>query len=188
MTRQQKEQIVQGLKANMEKASALFYTDMIGIKANDANALRRSLWNTKGQVVVAKNSLLQRAVKGSYAEKTWTNLKGSSAIVFAFEDAAAVAKCFKDMENLPSVALRGGYLREKELDIKQIKTLANLPARPQMLATLLASFMAPASAFVRALEAIRTKKEQESGKGKEISAASVTKEEKIDNNKTENKK
>ena len=63
------------------------------------------------------------------------------------------------MDELPSIALRGGYLREKELDIKQIRTLANLPSRPQMLATFLAGCMAPVSAFVRTLEAVRAKKE-----------------------------
>ena len=180
ITRQKKEQVVQGLKADMQKACALFYTDLIGIKSNEANTLRKVLWNSKAKVVVAKNSLLKRAVQGTYAEKTWSNLKGSSAMVFAFEDAAAVAKCFKDMGDLPSVALSGGYLREKELDVQQIKTLANLPARPQMLAILLASFMAPMSAFVRTLEAIKVKKEQE---GKEEKGQVKT-----DNTKTENNK
>ena len=180
MTKQKKEQVIQGLKADMQKAHALFYTDLIGIKSNEANTLRKTLWNNKGKVVVAKNSLLKKAVQGTYAEKTWSNLKGSSAMVFVFEDAAAVAKCFKDMKDLPSVALRGGYLREKELDIQQIKTLANLPSRPQMLATLLASFMAPMSAFVRTMEAIKAKKEES---GKEVKGQATTENNKIENNK-----
>ena len=94
MTKQQKEQIVSNIKADIKKANALFHSNMIGIKSNDANTLRKALWNNKGKVVIAKNSLLKRAVQGTYAEKTWSNLKGSSAMVFAFEDAAAVAKMF----------------------------------------------------------------------------------------------
>ncbi|MCY4524259.1 MAG: 50S ribosomal protein L10, partial [Halobacteriovoraceae bacterium] len=147
MTRQKKEQVLKGLKEDISKACALFQTNLIGIKSNDANALRKELWNVKGKVVVAKNTLFKRAVQGTYAEKSWSNLKGSSAMVFAFEDPAAVAKCFKKMEDLETIALRGGYLEEKELDLKQIKALANLPARPQMLATLLAGLVGPLSPF-----------------------------------------
>jgi large subunit ribosomal protein L10 len=42
----------------------------------------------------------------------------------------------------------------------QVKQLADLPSRDQMLGTLLATFLAPVSAFARVLYAIQEKKEK----------------------------
>ena len=163
MTRQQKENVVQNIQSDIQKAVALFYTDIIGIKSNDANALRRGLRNVGGKVVVTKNTLFAKAAKGTYVEESTKDLKGSTAMVFAFEDPAAVAKCFKKFkETQESVSLRNGFLEKKALNMAQIKDLADLPAKDQMLATLLAAFMAPVSSFVRILDEIRKEKDNPS--------------------------
>ena len=88
-------------------------------------------------------------------------LKGPHAVAFAYEDAAAVAKCLKkagdEHENV--VELKAGLLDGKLLSKEELVQLANLPGKDQMLATLLATFNAPIGAFARVLEAIREQKE-----------------------------
>ena len=56
--------------------------------------------------------------------------------------------------------LKAGILDGQILTKAQVQQLADLPSRDQMLGTLLATFMAPASAFARVLYAIKEQKEQ----------------------------
>lgn len=164
LKRAEKEEIVKNLKANIEKSQAVFLTNLIGIGANDAVQVRRNVRNAKGKLIIARNTLFKRAAKGTPAEKLFEGLKGPSAVAFAFEDAAAVAKSLKDAsKELELVALRSGMLNGEVLTKAQVEQLASLPSRDQMLGTLLATFNAPVSAFARVLNEIKNKKEQEAG-------------------------
>lgn len=160
LSRSDKEAIVEGLKANIDKAQALFVTNLIGVASNDAVAIRKSVRDAKGAIAVTRNTLFERAAKGTYAEEMLSNLKGPTAVAFAFEDAAAVAKCLKEAgKNHEIVEFRGGLLEGKTLSVAEVKALADLPSRDEMLGTLLATFMAPASAFARVMNEIKLKAE-----------------------------
>lgn len=164
LKRAEKEEIVKGLKADIERSQGIFLTNLIGVGANDAVQVRRNVRNAKGKLIVARNTLFKRAAKGTPSEKLFEGLKGPSAVAFAFEDAAAVAKSLKDSsKELELVTLRGGMLNGEVLNKAQVEQLANLPSRDQMLATLLATFNAPISAFARVLNEIKNQKEQQSG-------------------------
>lgn len=162
MTRQDKEKVVNELKDHIAKARAIFLTNTIGLTANDAVALRKKVRDAKGHVVVTRNTLFKRAAAGTYCEEMLSQLKGTNALAFSFEDSASVAKAIYDTSKEHDVvSLRGGFLGEKELSEADVKALASLPPRDQLLATLLATFNAPVSAFARVLNAIKEQKEQQ---------------------------
>ncbi len=161
LNRAEKEEIVKDLKANFEKAEAVFLTNLIGISANDAVQVRKSVRLAKGKLVIARNTLVKRAAKGTPSEKLFETMKGTNAVAFAFEDAAAVAKSLKDAsKDLDLVTLKGGVLNGELLSKVQVDQLASLPSRDQMLGTLLATFNAPVSAFARVLNEIKMKMEE----------------------------
>ena len=121
----------------------------------------KALRGCKGKMVVTKNTLYSKAAEGTPAESLFANLKGPNAVAFAFEDAAAVAKCLKNAgADHEVVELRGGILEGKELSVQEVKELADLPSRDEMLGTLLATFNAPISALARVLNSIREQKEE----------------------------
>jgi len=162
MTKEQKDKIVAKVKVNIEKADAIFLTNLVGINANDAVALRKQVRDAKGYISIAKNTLLARAAKGTFAEGKISGLSGPSALAFSFEDPAAIAKILKTFAATNEVVkLKAGYLGTKEITAAEIQMLASLPSRDQMLGTLLATFMAPAAAFARVLYAIKEQKEQQ---------------------------
>jgi large subunit ribosomal protein L10 len=161
LTRSEKEAIIQDFKVDIGNAKAIFLTNLIGIKSNEAVGVRKSVRDSKGKMVVTRNSLFRKAAIGTSAEKLLSDLKGPHAIALAFDDAAAVAKCLKNAgATLDLVDMKGGVLDGQLLSVAQVKQLADLPSRDQMLGTLLATFMAPASAFARVLYAIQEQKEQ----------------------------
>lgn len=161
LNRSEKEAIIQDLQKDIGNAKAIFLTNLIGIKSNDAVSVRKAVRDSKGKMVVTRNTLFKKAAAGTPVEALVANLSGPHALAFAFEDPAAVAKCLKEAgATLDLVDLKGGVLDGQMLTKAQVKQLADLPSRDQMLGTLLATFLAPVSAFARVLYAIQEKKEK----------------------------
>jgi large subunit ribosomal protein L10 len=161
MTRAEKDAVVSQIKENIEKSQAIFVTNLVGIPSVDSVRIRKNVREAKGHVIIARNTLFARAAVGTSAEKLLSDLKGSTAVAFAFDDAAGVAKIINDatgeFENI--VTLSGGTLGSQQLTKAEVVALAKLPSRDQMLGTLLATFNAPVSAFARVLFAINEQKQ-----------------------------
>lgn len=163
MTRAEKDAVVSSIKEKIQKSQAVFLTNLVGIPSVDSVRIRKNVREANGHMVVTRNTLFARAAQGTYAEGLLSDLKGTSCLAFAYEDAAAVAKIVNDasneFENI--VTIRGGQLGEQKLTKAEVVALAKLPSRDQMLGTLLATFNAPVSAFARVLFAIQEQKEQQ---------------------------
>ena len=172
MTRSEKDAVVSSIKEKIEKAQAVFLTNLVGIPSVDSVRIRKSVREANGHLVITRNTLFARAAKGTYAEGLLNDLKGSSAVAFAFEDAPGVAKIINDAagEFQDIVTVRGGMLGTQNLSKAEVIALAKLPSRDQMLGTLLATFNAPVSAFARVLFAIQEQK----GGGAEAAPAAAT--------------
>lgn len=162
MTRAEKDAVIKDLKEKIEKSQALFVTNLVGIEANDAVAIRKQVREAKGAVVVTRNTLFGKASEGTYAEELLKGLKGTNAVAFAFEDAPGVAKAiFEASKDLEPVVLGKGFLDQKLLSEAEVSALAKLPSRNEMLGTLLATFNAPVSAFARLLNAMKDEVEKQ---------------------------
>ncbi len=156
LNRAGKDTIIAGLKKDIEEARAIFLTNLIGVGSNDAVEVRKKIREAQGKIVVTRNTLFRKAAEGTYAENLFSDLKGPHALAIAFEDAPAVAKVLKKTgKDFDVVGLKGGFLNKEELSLAQVKELADLPSREEMLGTLLATFMAPISAFARLTNTIK---------------------------------
>jgi len=169
MKRTEKEQLVTELTGKIKGAQALYYTDFTGLNVKRMTELRRQLRRAGVEYVVIKNTLALRAVNesGLVADR----LKGPTGIVVA-ADALAGAKVLSDFAkaNDQKPAIKGGMFDGRQIDAAQVKALANMPSREQMLAELGAGLMAPLAQMagvmngmltmmVGALEALRVQKE-----------------------------
>lgn len=161
MTRAEKDAVVSSVRAQIEKSQAVFLTNLVGIPSVDSVRIRKNVRDAKGHMVITRNTLFARAAKGTFAEALLTDLKGTSAVAFAYEDAAAVAKVVNDASGEFSeiVTVKGGMLGTQKLSKAEVVALAKLPSRNEMLGTLLATFNAPVSAFARVLFAIQEQKQ-----------------------------
>jgi large subunit ribosomal protein L10 len=187
MKRTEKEQLVTELKDKITGAQALYYTDFTGLNVKRMTDLRRRLRKAGVEYVVIKNTLALRAVKYVVIKNTLAlravnesglvgeRLKGPTGIVVA-SDALAGAKVLTDFakENDQKPAIKGGMFDGRSIDAAQVKALANMPSREQMLSELGAGLMAPLASFagalngmlymmVGALEALRAERAQNEG-------------------------
>jgi len=169
MKRTEKEQLVTELTTKIKGAQALYYTDFTGMNVKRMTELRRQLRRAGVEYVVIKNTLALRAVNESGLVAG--SLKGPTGIVVA-ADALAGAKVLTDFAkaNDQKPAVKGGMFDGRAIDAEQVKALANMPSREQMLAELGAGLMAPLAQMagvmngmltmmVGALEALRVQKE-----------------------------
>lgn len=158
MTRSDKDTVIKSVRDCIDRSQALFLTNLIGISSNDAVSIRKGIREAEGKVVIARNTLLQKAAAGTKVEKLFSGIKGPHAVAFAFDNPPAVAKVLYEAgKEFEAVSLKGGILGEQELQPAEVEALAKLPSREEMLGTLLATFNAPISAFARVLNAIKDK-------------------------------
>ena len=153
MKRPDKEKLVAELTEKLRGAKALYYTDFAGLNVKRMTDLRRRLRKQGVDYVVIKNTLALRAVNdsGLVAQK----LQGQTGLVIA-SDPVAAAKVLSDFakENDQRPSVKGGLLDGKSLDVEQVKKLASMPSREQMLADLGAGLQSPMAAFVGALNGL----------------------------------
>jgi large subunit ribosomal protein L10 len=150
MKKAEKEQLVSDLKDKLSNAQSLYYTDFTGLNVKRMTELRRRLKRAGIDYVVIKNTLALRAVNESGL--VGTKLKGPTGLVVG-KDPVAAARVLtdfaKEFEDKP--AMKGGMLQGKAIDNAQMKRMASLPSREQMLADLAASMQSPMAAFLGAL-------------------------------------
>jgi len=169
MKRTEKEQLVSELKEKIESATALYYTDFTGLNVKRMTELRRRFRKANVEYVVIKNTLALRAVNesGLVGER----LKGPTGLVVT-KDPVEAAKILTDFAktNDQRPTVKGGLFDGASIDAAQVKRLAAMPSREQMLAELGAGLQAPLGAmlgalsgllmnFAGALEALKTQKE-----------------------------
>jgi large subunit ribosomal protein L10 len=123
-----------------------------GISVSEANELRRRLRAASGELKIAKNTLIARAVGDGAFAALRDQLGGPVGLVFCFDDPAVVAKAVTSFRELGErFRLRGGVIGGKALDARAIEELANLPPKPVLMARLLGVLQAPAARLVRVL-------------------------------------
>ena len=153
MKRNEKEQLVNELSSKIKGATALYYTDFTGLNVKRMTDLRRRLKKAGIEYVVIKNTLALRAVNDSGL--VGTKLKGPTGLIVS-KDPVSAAKLLTDFakENEQKPTVKGGMLEGVAIDEAQVKKLASMPSREQMLAELGASMQAPMAAFVGALNGL----------------------------------
>jgi large subunit ribosomal protein L10 len=150
MQRAEKERLVEELSTKLRGAKALYYTDFTGLTVKRMTELRRRLRKAGVEYVVIKNTLALRAVNESGL--VGTRLRGPTGVVIGRDPvtAAKVLSDFaKEFEQKPEV--KGGLLDGRAVDSAQVKRLATMPPRDQMLAELGAGLQSPLAGFAGAL-------------------------------------
>ena len=152
---EQKQKIVADLAEEIKGAVAGVIVDYKGISVTDDTVLRKELREAGVEYKVVKNTLLSRAIEGTELEEIKSVLEGTTAIAISKEDHVAAARILGKFANdHDNFTIKSGFLEGKVIDLETINSLAKLPSRDVLLATVLGAFQAPIAAFARAVQAI----------------------------------
>ncbi len=146
-TREEKSDEVDLLRDRLQRANSVVLADYRGLSVSDAIALRSRLRAAgEGQIEyrITKNTLLRRAVADTDAAQLEDYLVGPTAVAFAFDEPATLAKTRVDYakEN-EKFEIKGGLIEGELLDLEGIRALAALPSKDELRSMLMATLQAP---------------------------------------------
>lgn len=150
-----KQQQVAALSEKLSAAVTGVVVDYKGITVADDTVLRKELRENGVEYFVVKNTILGRAIEGTELEEMKSVLEGTTAIALSNEDYTAAARILcKFAESHENFKVKSGFLDGKVVDVATIDSLAKLPTKEVLLATVCSAFQAPIAAFARAVQAI----------------------------------
>lgn len=151
-TRQEKEQIISELSEKLSRMKSAVFTTISGYTMDDANALRQKGRSVGVEVLIAKKTLLVRALETNGFTVNKDDLEGSVLTTFGFDDEIAAAKLIADFaKDREAIQIVGGILEGSFVGTEAVKQLATLPSKEELLAKLVGSIHAPVSGFVNVL-------------------------------------
>ncbi|HMN19521.1 MAG TPA: 50S ribosomal protein L10 [Candidatus Moranbacteria bacterium] len=153
LTRKQKQDLVKDLASRLKEAKSAVFVDFKGLKVKDTMELKRTLRKSQIEYEVVRKTLLDIALKEAGVEGAQVRkLEGQIAVSFSVLDEVAPAKIIdtfaKTNENVKMV---GGVLGSKAMDEAEVKALAKVPSKEELLAKLVGTINAPVSGFVNVL-------------------------------------
>ena len=152
---EQKKQIVADLVDQLKNSVAGVVVDYKGINVADDTKLRKDLREAGIRYTVVKNTLLGFAAKEAGLDDLCNVLEGTTAIAISPEDHTAAARILsKFADTHKNFSVKSGYLDGAVVDTATIDSLAKLPTREILLATVCNAFNAPIAAFARVIQAI----------------------------------
>ena len=151
-TRAQKSEIIDELGDKFTHMKSAVFTKVSGYTMEDANKLREKGRAVGVEVIVAKKTLLVRALENNGFKIDRNDLEGSILTTFGFNDEVAAAKLIADFaKEREQMVIVGGILEGVFVGSAAIKQLATLPSKEQLLAQLVRTLNNPLSGFVRVL-------------------------------------
>jgi len=155
LTRADKEQLLTQYEEGIKTAPHAFLLGYQGITVPQVTALREKVRATGGQYLVVKNTLALRAIDGAALAELKEHFVGPTAVVWSEKDPVALAKALTDFaKDVPAIKFKAGLVEGRAVPAAQIKDIAALPSREELIAKLLFLLQSPIARFARVLAAV----------------------------------
>lgn len=136
--------VVEDVKGRFEAADAVLVTEYRGLDVGQMAELRRALREAGTSYKIYKNTLVRRAVADAGPDGLIDMLSGPTALAFVESDASAAAKALKEFASAnDALVIKGGVLSGGLLDAAQVRELAELPSREELLSSLAGGLASP---------------------------------------------
>lgn len=157
MPTERKKATVANLVEKMSRMQFAAIADYRGLNVAEITDLRRKIYDSGGDMVIAKNTLIRIAARETGHEAMDPLLEGPTAVTFGYDDVAKVAKALDDyVRSSSKVSVRGGVFGTDLLNETQVADIAKMPSREQVLAQIVSGVQAPVSGVVSVLNAAIT--------------------------------
>ena len=171
MKRDQKNELVRGLKDRLTQSSNVYLTDFTGLSVKHITDLRRRFREEGVEYVVVKNTLALRALHEASIDTLDDVLAGPTGFVFAGPEPLGAAKVLANFQKQAAdkPTIKAGIVDGERVTPDEVQRLASLPTYDQLLGQAAGAFQAPLQAlvgamggllnqFVGALEALRAQR------------------------------
>jgi large subunit ribosomal protein L10 len=145
VTRAKKTEQVEKLSGELKNVSNMIVATYTKQTVAQDFELRKALRATGAKYRVVKNTLVERAGKGTKVEGVLKNLEGVTSIAYTEGDPVALAKALaKYAKDNPEFTFKAGVVEGRVISVKEIESLATMPSKEEIYAKLLFMLNAPA--------------------------------------------
>src|ERR1700688_5233935 len=149
VSRAKKVEQVEKLGAELKSVSSLIIATYSKLTVAKDYELRKSLRSSGAKYRVVKNTLAERAAKGTKVEEALKNLTGVTSIAYTEGDPVALAKVLaKYAKDNPEFTFKSGVVEGRVVSIGDIQALATMPSKEELYSKLLFLMNAPAQRLV----------------------------------------
>ena len=152
-TKQQKVESVAEIADMLSRCTIAVTTGYQGLDASQMTELRRSLRELGVEYKVIKNTLALRAAENIGRKGVDGILSGSTGVAFGYDDVTSAAKGvngFITTTRLPLV-IYGALMDERILNAEQVRSLAAITSREDLISRLIGQIQSPISKLVNVL-------------------------------------
>ena len=155
MDRDDKKKSAETLHEELKKARGIILSGFQGITVAQDFQLRRKIALTGARYKVVKNSLIERASKGTPAEAIAQKLAGTTSVALTEIDPVSLAKALTEYakEN-PILTFKCGVVEGRVVSLADLSAIATLPPKEQVLAKVLFLFNSPAQRVASTLSGV----------------------------------
>ncbi|HEX9183242.1 MAG TPA: 50S ribosomal protein L10 [Burkholderiales bacterium] len=151
---EQKQAVVSEIAAQLAKAQAVIVAENRGLPVEVVTGLRAKARKSGLYLRVLKNTLARRAVKGTPFEKLAEQMSGPLMYGIA-QDPVAGAKVLSEFaKDNELFVIKGGAMPNAMMSVKDVKALATMPSREELLAKLVGTLQAPIVKLVRTMNEV----------------------------------
>ena len=149
-----KKAVVAEVSEQLAKAQAIVVAEYRGLEVGHMTELRAKARKSGVYLRVLKNTLARRAVDGTPFSGLSQHLKGP--LVYGMSaDPVATAKVLNEFAKAnEKLVIRAGAMPNAVISAQEVKALATMPSREELLAKLLGTMQAPVAQFVRTLNEV----------------------------------
>ena len=151
---EQKQAVVSEIASQLAKAQAVIVAENRGLSVEAVTSLRAKARKSGLYLRVLKNTLARRAVKGTPFEALAGQLAGPLVYGIA-QDPVSGAKVLAEFAKENELfVIKGGAMPNAMMSSTDIKALATMPSREELLAMLAGTLQAPIAKFARTLNEV----------------------------------
>ena len=155
VTRARKTEQVEKLSKDLTNVSTVIVTTYTKLTVAQDYELRKLLRSSGAKYAVVKNTLAERAAKGTKVEGALKDLSGVTSIAYTEGDPVALAKALsKYAKDNPEFTFKSGVVEGRVISIKEIDALASMPSKEEIYSKLLFLLNAPAQRLATAVHAV----------------------------------
>lgn len=155
LSKNDKAQLIDDYEKGLAEAPHAFLLSYQGITVPQVTALRDKVRQSGGYYAVVKNTLALRAIDGKPLNSLKEHFVGPTAVVYSSTDPVVLAKALTDFaKDVPAIQFKAGLVERQTIPAAQIKEIAQLPSRNELIAKLLFLLQSPITRFARVLAAV----------------------------------
>lgn len=155
VSKAKKTEQVKKLSKELKEVSNVVVATYTKLTVSQDFELRKALRGAGAKYQVVKNTLVERAAKGTKVEGALKDLAGVTSIAYTTGDPVAMAKALtKYAKETPDFTFKVGVVEGRVINIKEIEALASMPSKDELMSKLLFLINAPAQRLATAMNAV----------------------------------